>query len=190
MFRPQWIYRDGRAFRKFYWRRWDRGVDLLYRTLDVEPDDQDNFYKICMSADDTPPWQGDATIAEVSWIADEQKRRVAAYAKYATEWLELKKKFTRLQHAADDLNFAFEPYRLELRRDWGSRLRLAGGALRRAYEPYRLRIIKQLPGPDFELLQTLASEPPAKLARRTVTIAGKVYPLTILLRFRNGRYHV
>jgi hypothetical protein len=116
--RPQWRFRHGIPRYIYRWRTKTWVVDLHYHTLDVDPDDVDNFFKVIGRPLEDPVHRETISYGEYKRrhrVEVAKARRIAAIAAHVDKYLQLKAWRTRLRHAISDLEWNFEPYRKHIK---------------------------------------------------------------------------
>lgn len=97
---------------RYRWRDNFVKARKVYRTLDVDPEDSDNF--ICIDggpAKDTGFEIVSTYDRRRNRVMREQRMRIKATAQHVNLYLHVKAERKRLHHLAYDLDWAFEPYR-------------------------------------------------------------------------------
>ena len=117
MDRPQWAYRHGQPAYRWRWRDRAPRVQLHYHTLDVDPEDEDLYFKVGGGPLEDPCYREMMTAAR--WeheraIEQRKKLRIENHVRLVNDYLRAKEGRIRLRHAIGDLEFAFEPYRARI----------------------------------------------------------------------------
>lgn len=181
---------DGKSYltRPYFWKP-DRCLDLHYRTLDVDPDDEDGFYRVDV-LNTSSTLQDVAFVREVAAIED--VRRIGGLAKHARKLVEIRKRLARWKCACSDLEIAFRPHRAIIERIYGRRIRRASAGLEAAFEPYRLKIVERMTPDDQMRLGYLGVRPNWAILKKSkfrFHKGGRKYPAILFVNRSVGDYH-